>query len=81
MEQQVVQLPSYEQLGLVARIGERLSMLSLPTMENDRQRREYAAQVNVFLKLCDEMAAETIGVVNSVEDIHQIREERMLQLL
>jgi hypothetical protein len=36
--------------------------------------------VEAFLKMCDEMAAETIGEVDSAEDIRQIREERTARL-
>lgn len=80
VEQLVVQLPPHEQLKLVVSIGERLSVLTLPGAEEERQRRVYAARLEAFLKMCDEMAAETVGAVDSAEDIRQIREERMAQL-
>ena len=81
VEQLVVQLPPHEQLKLVVSIGERLSALTLPgTAEEERQRQVYAARLGAFLNMCDEMAAETVGAVDSAEDIRQIREERMAQL-
>jgi hypothetical protein len=78
----VTQLPPQEQLRLVADISERLSQLPPIDQEADeeRQRHEYAARVEAFLKLCDENAAECIGEVDSAEDIRQIREERMSRL-
>lgn len=78
----VAQLPPQDQLKLVAHIGEQLSQLPPIVQEPDaeRQRREYAARVEAFLKLCDENAAECIGEIDSAEDIRQIREERMSQL-
>ena len=75
-EHLVAQLPLREQLKLVARIGERLSGTMLLPTDEERQRHEYAAQVEAFLKMSEEMAAETVGLVNSAEDIRQIREER-----
>jgi hypothetical protein len=74
----VAQLPPQEQLKLAAHIGEQLSQLPPIVQEADaeRQRREYAARVEAFLKLCDENAAEGIGEVDSAEDLRQICEER-----
>ena len=80
VEQLVDQLTPREQLRLVAHISERLGTMALPETDDERERREYAAQVEAFLKMCDEMAAETVGEVDSAEDIRQIREERLAQL-
>ena len=82
VEQLVVQLPPPEQLKLVAHISERLSQLLPAAQETDmeRQRRDYAARVEAFLRMSDEMAAETIGEVDLTEDIRQIREERTARL-
>ncbi len=76
------QLAPQEQLKLLARVSEWLSQLPLNVQETDaeRQRREYAAKVEAFLKLCDENAAESIGEVDSAEDLRQIREKRAAQL-
>ena len=78
----VAQLPPQEQLKLVAHVSGQLSQLPPIVQESDaeRQRREYAARVEAFLKMCDENAAECIGEVDSAEDIRQIREERMSRL-
>jgi hypothetical protein len=43
-------------------------------------RLEYAQQVEAFLRMSDELAAETIGEVDSAEDIRQLREERIARL-
>ncbi|OGO40181.1 MAG: hypothetical protein A2Z04_03405 [Chloroflexi bacterium RBG_16_57_9] len=80
VEQQVTQLPLHEQLKLMAHISERLSVLTLLETAEERQRREHVAQVESFLKMCDEMAAESVGEVDSAEEIRQIREERMARL-
>ena len=64
VEQLAMRLTPGEQLELVARIGERLSALMRPETEVERLDREYAGQVEAFLKMSDEMAAETIGEVD-----------------
>jgi hypothetical protein len=76
------QLAPQEQLKLLARVSEWLSQLPLtaPEPNAERQRREYAARIEAFLKMCDENAAESIGEVDSAEDLRQIREERVSQL-
>ncbi len=76
------QLAPQEQLKLLARISEWLSQLSLTAPEPDaeRQRREHAARVEAFLKLCDEAAEQIEGEFDSAEDLRQIREERVSQL-
>ncbi len=79
-EQVVVQLPPQEQLKLVARIGERLSESVLLQTDDERRRRQYAARVEAFLNMSEEMAAETVGEVDSAEDIRRIREERASRL-
>ena len=75
----VFQLPTHEQLKLVARISERLSGSTLQ-IDDERQRCEYAARVEDFLKMSEEMVAETLSEVNSAEDIRQLREERTSRL-
>lgn len=76
------QLLPQEQLKLLARISERLSQLSLTTLDADaeRQRREYAARVEAFLAACDEAAEQIEGEFDSAEDLRQIREERAERL-
>ena len=80
VEQQVVQWPPRKQLELVARIGGWLSPLTPVETNEKRPPHEYAAQVEAFLSMSDDMAAETVGEVDSAEDIRQIREERMTHL-
>jgi hypothetical protein len=81
IEQLTVQLPLQEQMRIVARITQRLSELLLSETDGEaRNRKEYAQQVEAFLKMCDESAAETISAVDSAEDIRQLREERMSRL-
>lgn len=82
IEELAAQLPPHEQLRLLARISERLSHQSLAAQETDaeRQRREYAAQVEAFLAACDEVAEQIEGEFDSAEDLRQIREERASRL-
>ena len=80
VEQLAVQLPPEDQLTLLAHISQRLSLLMEQGLDDDTRCREYAAQVEEFLKLSDEMAAETTGQVDAAEDIRQIREERTSRL-
>jgi hypothetical protein len=82
IEARAVQLPPQQQLRLLSHLCERLSELSLapPEAEGQRQRREYAARVEAFLRMCDEHAAECVGEVDSAEDLRQVREERMSRL-
>jgi hypothetical protein len=81
IERLAVQLPLPEQMRIVARITQRLSELLLSETDGEeRNRKEYAQRVEAFLKMCDESAAETIGAVDSAEDIRQLRDERMLRL-
>jgi len=53
--------------------------VELRTIEERRQN-EYARQVESFLKMSEELAAEAVGEVDSAEDIRHIREERMARL-
>ncbi len=72
------QLAPQEQLKLLACISEWLSQLPLTVQEPEaeRQRREYAARIEAFLKMCDEVAGQIEGEFDSAEDLRQIREER-----
>ncbi|HEX3034369.1 MAG TPA: hypothetical protein VHT73_04435 [Thermodesulfobacteriota bacterium] len=80
VERLVAQLPVQEQLELMARISERLSVVMSRQSEDERWHREYTSRVEAFLRMSEEMAAETIGEVDSAEDIRQIREERTSKL-
>jgi len=79
-EQLVAQLTPQEQIKLIACISEWLSKLRLSEALEDSGRRNYATRIEAFLKMSDEMAAETIGEVDSAKDIRQIREERTSRL-
>ena len=80
VEQLAAQLSLQEQLELMARISERLSVVMSRQIEDERWYREYTSRVEAFLRMSEEMAAETIGEVDSAEDIRQIREERTSKL-
>jgi len=49
-------------------------------IDGERRRRKYALRIEKFLKMSKEMAAESIGQVDSAKDIRQIRDERMSRL-
>lgn len=80
VEQLVAQLTPRDQIKLIARISQRLSERRLPETNEERWQLDYAARVEVFLKMSNEMAAETVGKVESSDDIRQIREDRTSQL-
>lgn len=76
VEQQVIQLPVSEQLKLVARICEQLSITTIEERNEERVRREHLAQVDAWLAECDAVAENIGGKFDAAEDIRQIREER-----
>ena len=76
VEQLTLQLPPQDQLRMIAHISQQLSQRIASEAVEKHQQQNYARQVEAFLKMSDEMAAETIGEVDSAEDIRQIREER-----
>jgi hypothetical protein len=80
VERLAMQLSPQEQLRMVAHISQRLSELTVSETVEGHERQDYARRVEAFLKMSDEMAAETIGEVDSAEDIRQIRDERMSRL-
>jgi hypothetical protein len=80
IEQLAVQLLPQEQLRMIAHISQRLSQRMVSEADEAHERQEYARRVEAFLRMSDEMAAETIGEVDSAEDIRQIREERVARL-
>ena len=79
-ERLAVQLTPQEQIKLIACISEWLSKMRLSEAVEDSWRQSYATRIEAFLKMSDEMAAETIGEVDSAKDIRQIREERTSRL-
>ncbi len=76
------QLPPQEQLKLLARISEWLSSLNLLIRESDDTiaRRERVARAEAVLALCDAAAAQFVAESDAVEDIRQMREERIEQI-
>lgn len=81
IEQLAVQLSLQEQMKVVARLTQQLSERLFAEMDGEkRERKEYAQQIEAFLKMSDEFAAETISAGDSVEDIRQLRDERVSRL-
>jgi hypothetical protein len=75
------QLPPWEQLKLVASMSGRLSQtLANASGTREKQLEEYSAQVQSFLQMSEENAAECVGEVDASADIRQIREERTSRL-
>jgi hypothetical protein len=79
-ERLVAQLMPQEQIKLIACMSESLSKTRLSEAAEESWRQSYATRVEAFLKMSDEIATETIGEVDSAEDIRQIREERTSRL-
>ena len=87
VERSVAQLSPQDQLKLISRISDRLSSaLNNESAEGpqcdlsdeeEREQKEYEERIESFLKISEEMAAESILPVDSVETLRQIREERM----
>ncbi len=76
IEQLVEQLPPQQQLRMVANISHKLSeaILNLPLAEEERKK--YAKKIAAFLRMSEELVAETVGEIDSSKDIREIREER-----
>ena len=79
VEQLAVQLPSREQLKLVAHISEWLSVtpLATPTEESgvERAQRERLAQIDAWIAQCDQVAELWEGEFDSAADLRRIRDE------
>jgi len=84
LEQQVTRLPLHEQLKLIARISEQLSITSLElsreTLTEDVLRKQREREADELLALCDEAAEMWDGKFDSAEDIRQMRKERDEQI-
>ncbi|NUM67106.1 hypothetical protein HUU39_17860 [candidate division KSB1 bacterium] len=81
IDQLAIQLPLQEQAKVLARLAQRLSDdLSLAREGEKHERDAYARRVEVFLKMSDEFAAESLAAVDSADDIRQLRDERLLRL-
>ena len=80
LEQQVAQLPLHEQLKLVARISERLSLVAqaIPVagMEEEALRHQREREADELLALCDTAAELWKGEFDAAEEIRQLRQER-----
>jgi hypothetical protein len=77
VERMAVQLLPNEQLKLIVKIGENLNGLLSQQINEEQRRLNHAKRIEAFIKMCDEMKVKTIGKTDSVEDIRQIREERI----
>jgi hypothetical protein len=77
VERIAFQLPPNEQLKLIAKIGENLNGLLYQQIDEEQRRTDHAKRIEDFIKMRDEMKVKTMGETDSVEDIRQIREERM----
>ena len=79
VEQLAVQLPSREQLKLVAHISEWLSVTPFgrATEERgvERAQRERLAQVDAWIAQCDKVAELWEGEFDSAADLRRIRDE------
>ena len=74
LEQQLTRLPVREQLKLIARISERLSIMPL-NIEEPR-----AEDVDELLALCDAAADMWEGEFDAAQEICQMRQERDEQI-
>ena len=73
----VDRLSTYEKLKLISHIREKLDD-PIPQQDNEElMKQENSDRIKAFLETRDKMKVKTIGKTDSVEDIHQIREERM----
>jgi hypothetical protein len=83
LEQQVRQLSLQDQLKLVARISERLSVmpLTIPGVEDKELLQQQGEQeVEELLALCDAAAELWEGTFDAAEEIRQMRQERDEQI-
>lgn len=73
LEHQVTRLPIQDQLMLVLRIVERLTVIPLKEMPQ-------AEDADELLALCDAAAEMWNGAFDAVHEIHQIRQQRDEQI-
>ncbi|MBT9173916.1 MAG: hypothetical protein DDT21_02323 [Syntrophomonadaceae bacterium] len=74
LEQQVTQMPMRDQLKLIARISERLSVTPLGI------EKQHAVDANEVLALCDAAADMWNGKFDAAQEIRQMRQEREEQI-
>jgi len=85
LEQQVTQLPPYQQLELLSRVSEKLSAFTrnlVPEKESDEKRSGQGvaapaglAQFDVWLAECNRVAELWEGQFDSAADLRRLREE------
>ncbi|MDZ7265462.1 MAG: hypothetical protein ONB16_12810 [candidate division KSB1 bacterium] len=84
LEQQIVLLPIQDQLKLIARISELLSMAQLDSMMAVEDQRALIKQrekeADELLRICDTAAEQWEGDFNAELDIRQIRQKRDEQI-
>jgi predicted Zn-dependent peptidase len=80
VEQLALQLPTSEQLKLVARISTQLSNLMAMITPSGIEQQEREAMADALLAELDAIAESIEGNFDSAEDIRQIREERANRL-
>jgi len=85
VETLVVQLPTKDQLRLLAHISERLSstLPVAPEVESHHDQRVRAERLQLAKALCEEVediANDTLGEFDAADDIRRVREERVSQL-
>ncbi|MBM3238217.1 hypothetical protein FJZ31_18145 [Candidatus Poribacteria bacterium] len=78
LEEQSAQLPLPEQLKLIARISEQLSMIPLDrfTVVEEVLSQQRKKEADELLALCDAAAEMWEGEFDAVEDIRWIRQEQ-----
>jgi hypothetical protein len=84
LEQQIARLPIHDQLKLIARISELLSMTQLDRMIAVEEQRVLLKQreneADKLLAMCDAAAEQWEGDFDANQDIRQIRQERVEQI-
>lgn len=83
LERQVAQLPTQEQLKLLAHISEQLSIMSpsmLTIVGEESLRRQREREADELLALCDAAAEMWRGEFDAAEEIRQMRQERDEQI-
>ena len=85
VETLVGQLPTKDQLRLLAHISERLrsTLPVVPAVESPHEHSGRDERLHLAKILCEEVediANDTLGEFDAAEDIHRVREERVTQL-
>lgn len=78
LEQQISKLSPQDQLRLVARVSERLSVVVTPTQpesQDDEHRARRLAEVDAWIDEADKVAKLWDGEFDSAADLRRIRDE------